>query len=427
MVGKNNKKLLREKQSNKVYKYAIKRLTFGVASVAISAGLMFAGGTVVGAEEAPIEETPATEVNPQVEEPAEEPEVPEVPEEPEEPAEEPIEQEGSEEEAATADAEVLTSEITDALPIVEDVQFTKDQKARLAAAGYEEYEIARLEAQAQVEAQTVADVEVFVIQKIQEKEAEKEETPEVANGADLGLELGDKNVPEAVGGAEERAGLTEDQKKKATQSANNWEEVISSEDDYWEIPKVDVGSVNEEGKEVKYWKGRNMGGLTSVGYATTELNYLGNYTDEKGNDVIRLQIQADTRSYTASWMDNVDLAFKFQKDLFDAIDWDKSYVYSAKGTEQHFNFNNVKASDYQAGISFTQIKSNVWLNQLYELPMNLVLKKGYKISDLGKKDFLIQHRALDTKNKMILTNVPGAQRDVNLNEIEYGQFTKGTT
>ena len=168
-----------------------------------------------------------------------------------------------------------------------------------------------------------------------------------------------------------------------------------------------------------------MGGLTSVGYATTELNYLGNYTDEQGNDIIRLQIKADTRSYTSSWMDNVDLAFKFQKDLFNAIDWDKSYVYSAKKGEQHFNFNNVKSSDYQAGISFTQI-NNGWLNQLYELPMNLVLKKGVKISDLGKKDFLIQHRALDTKNKMILTNVPGTQRDVNLNEIEYGQFTKAT-
>lgn len=221
---------------------------------------------------------------------------------------------------------------------------------------------------------------------------------------------------------QEKAGLTEDQKKKAGQSANNWEEVITSENDYWAIPKVKAGSVNEDGKEVKYWKGRNMGGLTSVGYATTELNYLGNYTDEKGNDIIRLQIKADTRSYTGSWMDNVDLAFKFPKDLFEAIDWDKSYVYSANKGEQHFNFNNVKASDYQVGISFTQI-NNGWLNKLYELPMNLVIKKD---AGLKKKDYLIQHRALDTKNKMILTNVPGTQRDVNLNEIEYGQFTKAT-
>ena len=265
------------------------------------------------------------------------------------------------------------------------------------------------------------------VEEAENKEAVDAIVNEAQAEKNAGLGIDEKNKPEdnKQQAGEDKAGLTEDQKKKAGQSANNWEEVISSEDDYWAIPEVDAGSVNEEGKEVKYWKGRNMGGLTSVGYAMTELNYLGNYTDEKGNDVIRLQIQADTRSYTSSWMDNVDLAFKFQKDLFNAIDWDKSYVYSGNKGEQHFNFNNVKASDYQAGLSFTQINKG-WLNQLYELPMNLVLKEGVKISDLGMKDFLIQHRALDTKNKMILTNVPGTQRDVNLNEIEYGQFTKAT-
>lgn len=221
------------------------------------------------------------------------------------------------------------------------------------------------------------------------------------------------------------SGNTGEKTEKTFVSAQNWEQIIKKEDDYWEIPKVEAGSINEEGQEVKFWKGRNMGGLTSVGYAMTELSYLGTYTDESGRDVIRLQLQADTRSYTGSWMDNVDLAFKFQKTLFDAIDWDKSYIYSAKGTEEKFNFNNVKASDYQAGISFTQINSG-WLNKLYELPMNLVLKDGVKLESLGKKDFLIQHRALDTKNKVILTNEKGTQRDLNLNEIEYGQFTKST-
>ncbi|WP_028125802.1 YSIRK-type signal peptide-containing protein [Eremococcus coleocola] len=63
MVSKNNKKLLREKQSNKVYKYAIKRMTFGVASVAVAAGLLFAGGTIASAEEAPAEGTPTEEIS----------------------------------------------------------------------------------------------------------------------------------------------------------------------------------------------------------------------------------------------------------------------------------------------------------------------------------------------------------------------------
>lgn len=38
VVGKNNYKLKREKASNKFYRYSIKRLSVGVASVAVSAG-----------------------------------------------------------------------------------------------------------------------------------------------------------------------------------------------------------------------------------------------------------------------------------------------------------------------------------------------------------------------------------------------------
>ncbi|MGX7426977.1 Ig-like domain-containing protein, partial [Aerococcus sanguinicola] len=47
MVGKNNTKLREEKQSNKFYRYSIKRLNIGVASVAVAAGLLFAGNVAV--------------------------------------------------------------------------------------------------------------------------------------------------------------------------------------------------------------------------------------------------------------------------------------------------------------------------------------------------------------------------------------------
>ncbi|MGX7331782.1 Ig-like domain-containing protein, partial [Aerococcus sanguinicola] len=47
MVGKNNTKLREEKQSNKFYRYSIKRLNIGVASVAVAAGLLFAGNMAV--------------------------------------------------------------------------------------------------------------------------------------------------------------------------------------------------------------------------------------------------------------------------------------------------------------------------------------------------------------------------------------------
>ena len=407
MVGKNNKKLLREKQSNKVYKYAIKRLTFGVASVAISAGLMFAGGTIAGAEEVPTDA--ATEVIPEVEEPAEEPEEPA-----QESAEELTEQEDLVEEIVPEiEPQGTPEKVEESVSepkVFEGIQFTEDQKARLAAAGYKEYEIPKLEAEVQNVAD-VADVEAFVIKKIEEKEAEESVEPEVANGADLGLKLGEENVPEAVGAAEEKAGLTEDEKKRAGQSANNWKEEITQDNDYWQVEKG--------------WQGRNLGGNSSIGMALSEINYLGTYTDANGNDVIRLQWQGDTRTHAGSWMNNLSLALKFQKNLYEKIDWEKSYAYSSYGKEEKFLFNNVKSSDYQAEFTLAQLAKS-YTGALYELPINLVLKDGVKIADLGKKDYLIQHRGLDVQNKLVLTNVPGNQRDVDLNTIEYGQFTRST-
>lgn len=47
MVGKNNLKVKKEKQSNKFYRYSIRRLGVGVASVAVAAGLLFASDSAV--------------------------------------------------------------------------------------------------------------------------------------------------------------------------------------------------------------------------------------------------------------------------------------------------------------------------------------------------------------------------------------------
>lgn len=41
MVSKKNFKLLKERDAQRFYRYAIKRLSVGVASVAVSAGLLF--------------------------------------------------------------------------------------------------------------------------------------------------------------------------------------------------------------------------------------------------------------------------------------------------------------------------------------------------------------------------------------------------
>jgi len=51
MVGKNNKQVLREKQGNKFKRYALKKLTVGLASVTIGTGLAFATSSSVSADE----------------------------------------------------------------------------------------------------------------------------------------------------------------------------------------------------------------------------------------------------------------------------------------------------------------------------------------------------------------------------------------
>lgn len=70
MVGKNNNHLRQEKMGNKIYKYAIKRLSVGVASVAVAAGLVFTSQTgMVSAAAESVEATP-TEVSSSQEEEA---------------------------------------------------------------------------------------------------------------------------------------------------------------------------------------------------------------------------------------------------------------------------------------------------------------------------------------------------------------------
>ncbi|MGR7916186.1 Rib/alpha-like domain-containing protein [Finegoldia sp. P1-F-LR] len=233
---------------------------------------------------------------------------------------------------------------------------------------------------------------------------------EKEDALEVGKTTGAEDSKQQAG--EDKVGLTEDQKEHAGKSANNWEETIGEDNDYWKAP---------EG----YNKAKNLGGLNNGGMGAFEVNYLGTYTDESGRDVVRLEWKGDSRTSESVWMDKLSLAFKFQKDLFEKIDWDRSYVYSTNKGEQKFLFNNVNAADYQAEFMLSQV-TKTYTGNNYELPMNLVLKEGTKISDLGKKDYLVQHRGYDTKYKEVLANFPGTVGTRELNDVAYGQFTRST-
>ena len=190
-----------------MYKYAIKRLTFGVASVAISAGLMFAGGTVAGAEEVPTDEVPATTEGITVLET----ESNETGEANIDPSGEPVtvltdesEGEASEVETPKVEAPEETQEITedtvDQSENVESIQFTEEQKAQLREAGFTEEEIIALEVEAQTEG--VIAVEGFITEKII-KRKEKIDRQIQTRSAETGLGISDEIISEAVGAAGE--------------------------------------------------------------------------------------------------------------------------------------------------------------------------------------------------------------------------------
>ncbi|MDU5150141.1 MAG: Rib/alpha-like domain-containing protein, partial [Anaerococcus prevotii] len=300
--------------------------------------------------------------------------------------------------------------------VKEEFKLTEEEKARLIEADFTQAEIEEIEKEAKEkkEKDENFNVESFLDKKIADKKLADEEAKKAEEKADKEtLEVSEDGADkkEAQKAGEDKI-ITEDQKKKAGQSANNWDEKITEDNDYWRAP---------EG----YNKAKNMGGLSNGGMALNEVNYLGTYTDETGRDVIRLEWKGDSRTAESVWMNQLSLAFKFQKDLYEKIDWDRSYVYSTSKGEQKFLFNNVNAADYQAEFMLSQI-TGTYTGNLYELPMNLVLKEGVKISDLGKKDYLVQHRGYDTKYKEVLANFPGTVGTRNLNEVEYSQFTKST-
>ncbi|WP_276877259.1 Rib/alpha-like domain-containing protein, partial [Anaerococcus hydrogenalis] len=423
---KNSKKMTeiiekkKELSAEKTPKYGTRKLSIGLVSCMLGFSLIIAPGSSKAAEGTETPETLVSEGNipdtPVVEEtkPAEAPA-----EEIKAPAEEATTVENKEQAQPSVTTEEKTAENKKAeevkeetAEVKEEFKLTDAQIQKLKAADFTQAEINVVEEniRAYVKENKDFDVDAHIADVIKTKEANDKREADKAKKVEENKKSEIQNRAAAQKAGEDKV-LTEDQKKRAGQSANNWKEEITEDNDYWQVEKG--------------WQGRNLGGASSIGMALSEVNYLGTYTDANGNDVIRLQWQGDTRTNAGSWMNNLSLAFKFQKDLYEKIDWNKSYAYSSYGKEEKFLFNNVKSSDYQAEFTLAQLAKS-YTGAKYELPINLVLKDGVKIADLGKKDYLIQHRGLDVQNKLVLTNVPGTQRDLDLNTIEYGQFTRST-
>lgn len=122
-----------------------------------------------------------------------------------------------------------------------------------------------------------------------------------------------------------------------------------------------------------------------------DVDYEGYFVNAEGRTVLRL-VYREQEAVTSSWWN--DLAFRFEPDLYGMIDFTKSEAYGIKpgavgfqeGVIQFYNRpgSNEKALNiYHALRLRNGYKENV--------PINIVLKKGIKYSDLNK-NYLIQMR-----------------------------------
>ncbi|QTJ58637.1 fibrinogen-binding adhesin SdrG C-terminal domain-containing protein [Dolosigranulum pigrum] len=124
MVGKNNKRLLREKHANKFKRYALKKLTVGLASVTIGTGLAFATSSSVSADELAVGESTAV-VSDKTAEEQSQPDTPHIQEQEEAvpPAEEPqVTEDRISEEKAVKTSEETDEKTTESEEVTEEKQ-----------------------------------------------------------------------------------------------------------------------------------------------------------------------------------------------------------------------------------------------------------------------------------------------------------------
>lgn len=143
------------------------------------------------------------------------------------------------------------------------------------------------------------------------------------------------------------------------------------------------------------------------------LSYEGYFVNAEGRTVLRL-VYHESATLSSSWWWN--LLFKFDKDLFPKIDFDKSFI-------EYFNGQRLKFYDVQgANEKALKIRDLIGLDRggwKHNVPIDLVLNDGVKYSDLND-NYLIQMRFATPKLDKIYTFAPGKS------PMDYSSYTKAT-
>ena len=220
--------------------------------------------------------------------------------------------------------------------------------------------------------------------------ATKEKAEEAVNN---NFEISAEPTPVAQQGIENKL-------PKNRSQDTNWSEALIDDERNWPVD-LDGGQ-----KIVRV--------TTSDPTQITDLNYDSTYVDAEGRTNIRLVYREKTQLTTAVWK---RLLLRFDKDLYDKVDWDKSHAISVK--DKKFALNNSNGKNEKA-LEISELQGAKG-NDRYNLPINLVLKEGVSIKDLGERNYLVQARLTDKKSERIYAYAPKGTR------LDYSTYTKAAT
>ncbi|MDU5351253.1 MAG: InlB B-repeat-containing protein, partial [Peptostreptococcus sp.] len=157
---------------------------------------------------------------------------------------------------------------------------------------------------------------------------------------------------------------------------------------------------------------------TSDPVEMNDIDYDGNFVDANGRTVLRMLYKEKGAAATAVWY---RARFNFGE-LDQYIDYDKSYMVglniagNENGTYPLTPVNDRNEREVDLGKARGDLT-----NQRKNLPINLVLKEGVTIKDLGQKNYIVQMRLTDTSGKKIYAYAPKGT------SMDYSTYTKTTS
>lgn len=247
---------------------------------------------------------------------------------------------------------------------------------------------------------------------------EKIENDDKAEEADK-LELAELGEKEAQGQAQDEAKETTDEEIEVSDEidpSNQKAGENSSKADLPENIKTDV-NWDEEAKKSSRWMLEDDQKLVKVGTSDVirmnDIAYDGAFLDGEGRTVIRLLYKEHAKTNVTIWY----RAMLNLGELDQFIDYDKSYFMNHTGTKR-YNLEpayNRKYRTLDTGETTYRTASRV------NLPINLVLKEGITLKDLGDKNYIVQMRVTDNKLKRVYAYAPGKS------SMDYSSYTKTTS